>query len=147
IHNVKCELSLLAKGRLFDFRDWLSQMAPSGKIEPEGWARLLKAAVDPGFHSMVDVLLAGRGWQPYELSSALWRSLTRRRPDLRLMIIQAGARLNHLSVEYACRFMDIEFLKQLLDAGCDPSRDNAFARALGRYRGRPLLGFYRKMRE
>jgi hypothetical protein len=145
--DINRAIRLITSGRLFEFQEWLKEESNTAELSSKEWQKLLSRAVLSGFHSMVEVLLAGREWTAADIRPALWKSQVKRRSDLAQLLLNAGGNLDSFDFRSACRFMDLDFMERLLRAGSDPSRDNAFAKALDEHRAKPLLKFFLNMRE
>lgn len=140
-------LVLITHGKLFALQEWIQsgkRLRATGVDDHR--TDLLRIAVETGFHSILEELLRARGWTTEELTNALEWSFHRRRPDLSQLLMENGAQLKDLDFEIVCRTVDLSLMERFLRAGGDPSRDNAFARALSDMKARPLLRFYRQFR-
>ena len=148
IHDeLKALMRLVQAGKLFAVQDWIK----SGKLlrlavgnQPKTSA--LYAAVESGFHSLVEELLRAGGWSVQELSAALELARSTRRFDLAELLDQRGARSKPMDFETSCDKLDLFMMERQLRAGTNPNAGNVFAQALDSKKARPLLGFYRQLR-
>ena len=140
-------LSLVKTGRLFELQAWsrLGRKIPHSDHPPKHCP--LCKAVEAGFHSMVDFLLGLGNWTQPELDAALNQAIEARRTDLAELLQDHGAAATSIDFEMLCRTAQPELIERFLRAGADPSRDNAFARALSEIKARPLLRFYRSLKD
>lgn len=140
-------LRLIKAGRLFDLQAWI-QSDRKLPISPgrEAFCPLSKA-VDTGFHSLVEVLLKAGGWSQYRLDHALQLAIANSRLDVADLLQNHGAAPSAIDFETICRTAKPEIMERYLRAGADPSFDNAFARALCEMKARPLLRFYRSLKD
>ncbi len=136
---------LVREGRLFDLQRWIGERKPL-RFGESNRSVVLRAAIETGFHSMVETMLKAATWSPEELGDALRICLYPRRPALAELVINAGASFQAVDFGDVCMTMNASLMKRFLHEGGDPAKDNAFARALSDYKAKPLLGFYREMR-
>jgi hypothetical protein len=148
IHDdLKALLRLVQAGRLFAVQDWIKAGKPLRL--PDGnhsKTSALHAAVESGFHSMVEELLRAGGWSVPELSAALALAREERRFDLAELLGQRGAKAKPMDFETSCDKLDLFMMEQQLRAGTKPNDGNVFAQALDSKKARPLLGFFRQFR-
>lgn len=148
IHDdLKALQRLVQAGKLFAVQDWIK----AGKLlrltagnQPKTSA--LYAAVETGFHSLVEELLRAGGWSAPELSAALELAREQRRFDLAELLSQRGARPKPMDFETSCDKLDLFMMEQQLRAGTNPNDGNVFAQTLDSKKARPLLGFFRQFR-
>jgi hypothetical protein len=146
--EIKEIIALIDHGRLFDVQEWVSGGKPIRCSEKSAVCpNLLERAVDSGFHSMVVSLLKALTWSPLEMTEALESALRNRRIDLAELLLDAGAPVAEVDFVEVCSTMNVDLMERMLRAGADPARDNAFARALLAHRAKPLLRFYRQVRD
>ena len=148
IHNdLKALLRLVQVGKLFAVQDSIKAgkplRLPDGN-QPKTSA--LYAAVESGFHSLVEELLRNGGWSASELSAALERARELRRFDLAELLGQRGARSKPMDFATSCDKLDLFMMEQQLRAGTNPNDGNVFAEVLDSKKARPLLGFFRQFR-
>lgn len=139
-------LSLVKAGRLFELQKWVAAGKPLKSAESEKDPEILIHAVASGFHSMVEEVLRVGGWTATELIEGFNTALHARRGDLAELLLAAGAPIQDVDFEELCGTMHVPLMRRFLECGGDPSRNNAFAHALDRFKAKPLLGFYKQMR-
>lgn len=149
IHNeLKALLRLVEAGKLFAVQDWIKSGKPLRL--PDGnqpKTSTLYAAVESGFHSLVEELLRAGGWSAPELSAALDLARSTRRFDLAELLGQRGARPKPMDFETSCDKLDLFMMERQLRAGTNPNDGNVFAQVLDSKKARPLLGFFRQFRD
>jgi hypothetical protein len=145
--DVQQLISLIRSGKLFALQDWIKagKRIRSGEICDDR-AHILCLAAKTGFHSILEELLKAGGWGLDELTEALSWVLDSRRLDLSDLLFSHGAKISELDFEIVCRTMDFSLMERFLHEGGDPSKDNAFGRALRDMKARPLLRFYKSFR-
>lgn len=147
-------LDLIRTGQLFAVQTWNADRRPlppatiaGGSAHPPAVTCPLRQAVQSGFHSMVEILVAAGGWPQWLLDEAFERASSAHRPDIAHLLRANGATLRALNFEEVCRSMNQNFMEEALRGGCSPSEGNAFAHALVRTgAARPLLSFYKRAR-
>lgn len=140
-------LSTVRRGRLFALQDWIKAgKRVCARDRNDVRAQVLRIAVETGFHSIVEELLRAHSWERCEFAEALEWAFHTRRSDLAELLLNHGAKIADLDFETVCRTMDQGLMERFLREGGDPSRGNAFARALTDMKARPLLRFYRTFR-
>lgn len=106
----------------------------------------LQIAVERRFHSLAGLLLAN-GYDPdgdyYECLSPAVRDKDHDMVDL---LLRFGASPHNVDFRTVLETCDRALMDRFIDAGVDPCRDNAVAKAL-QSRGRPILGFVKQYRE
>lgn len=108
---------------------------------------MLFRAVKSGFHSMVEILLKATRWPQESLGGSVKRAMAMHRIDLVRLLCEHGATAGFLDFEDVCRTVHLPHMEEFLRAGADPEKDNAFARALNEIKARPLLRFYRSLKD
>lgn len=143
--DIRELLELIRAGKLFALQEWIKagKRLDAPEIE-EG--QVLQLAVETGFHSIVEHLLRAAKWKPTWLIQPLETALNNRRSDIAELFLNCGAPLQNLDFQTICRTLNFSLMESFLRIGGDPSRDNAFARALSEIKARPLLRFYRQFR-
>ena len=96
---------------------------------------------------MVVVLLRDDRWTQCDLNEALLAAVVIKRTDLAELLLEKGAQAEVLDFEEICETVDPEFMEKMLRGGADPMKENGFARGLDYLSARPLLRFYRSLRE
>jgi len=145
--DVQQLVSLIRNGKLFALQDWIKVGKRVNCSEIcDDRARILCIAVKTGFHSILEELLKAGDWSTNELTEALDWALDSRRFDLADVLIVHGAKISDLDFETVCRTLDFSLMERFLREGGDPSKDNAFGRALRDMKARPLLRFYKSFR-
>jgi hypothetical protein len=142
--EIQTLLSLVHAGRLFEVQAWVREgrcLRPPDN-DQEKFCPLFQA-VERGFHSMVDVLFAGKDWDQDDLDRAIARAMENQRVDLADLLLERGASATAVDFCDVCRTMDLDLMERYLRMGCDPALENAFARALDKFKARPLLRFLR----
>ena len=145
--DLKSLLRLVQAGKLFAVQDWIKAGKPLRLVDgnqPKSSA--LYAAVESGFHSLVEELLRAGGWSAPELAAALELARELRRFDLAELLGQRGARPKPMDFETSCDKLDLFMMEQQLRAGTNPNDGNVFAQILDSKKARPLLGFFRQFR-
>lgn len=140
-------LSLVKQGRLFKVQAWVQ----SGRVLPQ-WDHgpeycPLCVAVRTGFHSIVEYILKSAHWGQKQLDTALSLAIFAKRVDLVDLLLARGAAVTAVDFADVCRTVSPETMEKFIRAGLDPARDNAFARALCDTKARPLLRFYRALKD
>jgi hypothetical protein len=145
--DVQQLTGLIRTGKVFALQDWI-RAGKRYRSQDIGDDRvsILYLATEMGVHSVLEVLLEAGGWKGEELGDALDWALNSRRADLAELLFSHGAKLSELDFETVCRTMDFGLMERFLREGGDPSRDNAFARALRAMKARPLLRFFKTFR-
>jgi hypothetical protein len=145
--DLKALHRLVQAGKLFAVQDWIKAgkplRLPAGN---QPMTSVLYAAVETGFHSLVEELLRAGGWSAPELSAALELARELRRFDLAELLGQRGARPKPMDFETSCDKLDLFMMEQQLRAGTNPNDGNVFAQVLDSKKARPLLGFFRQFR-
>jgi len=140
-------LPLVISGRLFAVQAWIQ----SGRTIPNSNDKrkrcALSRAVEAGFHSMVDILLQSKVWTQKQRDEALSLAISDSRLDLAELLQAHGAASSSVDFELVCRTVKPEVMERFLRAGGDPSKENGFARALSEMQARPLLRFYRSLKD
>jgi hypothetical protein len=146
IHDkLKDLMRLVQAGKLFAVQDWIKSGKPLRlAVGNQPKTSALYAAVESGFHSLVEELLRSGGWSVQELSAALELARSTRRFDLAELLDQRGARSKPMDFETSCDKLDLFMMERQLRAGANPNDGNVFAQALDSKKARPLLGFYRQ---
>lgn len=146
-------LALIKTGQLFAVQQWISegrlfQQPPDESTRRDTQTHPLIQAVRSGFHSMVEVMAQAGGWRQEELDEAFELATSLHRPDIARLLRHNGATMAALDFVEICRSMNQSFMEEALRNGARPARENAFAQALLHFAAaRPLLSFYRRMRE
>lgn len=133
-------------GRLFALQE---RVLGDARPKDEAFSQfpdLLLQSVKSGFHSMVEVVLKLASWPTEDLMRALNWALHERRGDLAELILEAGAPIQEFDFEELCGTMHVPLMERFLESGGNPAKGNAFAKALSRFKARPLLRFYKEMR-
>jgi hypothetical protein len=145
--DVQQLVSLIRSGKLFALQDWIKagKRIRSSEICDDR-AHILCLAAKTGFHSILEELLKAGGWSLDELTETLSWTLDSRRLDLSDLLFSHSAKASELDFEIVCRTMDFSLMERFLREGGDPSKDNAFGRALRDMKARPLLRFYKSFR-
>lgn len=148
-------LDLIRTGQLFSVQKWIADRRPlcapttinGESARPPAASCPLRQAVQSGFHSLVEVLVAAGGWPQWLLDEAFERASAAHRTDIAHLLRTNGATFRALDFADVCRSMNQNFMEEALRGGCSPSRGNAFAHALVRTgAARPLLSFYKRVR-
>jgi hypothetical protein len=142
--DIKQLMALVRAGRLFDVQKWIAEGKRMVPPEPY-WFSPLRAAVDIGFHSMVEVLLkAGidQEEKDYLFERAVWDSNL----GLIKLFVDYGADVHSIDFEDVCRTGNPEIMRFFLDRGIDAVTGQPFAKALCHPR-RPQLGIYMQYRD
>jgi hypothetical protein len=140
--DIKELLRLVQAGKLFAVQDWIKAGKPHRLGEGnQPKTSALYAAVESGFHSLVEELLRAGGWSAPELSSALELARTTRRFDLAELLGQRGARPKPLDFEASCDKLDLFMMERHLRAGTNPNDGNVFAQLLDSKKSSPTPWF------
>ena len=111
-------------------------------------AHILCLAAKTGFHSILEELLKAGGWGLDELTEALQLGFSIPAGSIfRMLLFSHVAQkfqnwISRLFVEQ----WTLGLMERFLREGGDPSKDNAFGRALRDMKARPLLRFYKSFR-
>ncbi|MBI5692985.1 MAG: hypothetical protein HZC55_23150 [Verrucomicrobia bacterium] len=144
-------LALCLSGKLYEVERWIAdgrplQFPPPSDRKLQRRSTALQIAVERRFHSLAALLLAN-GYDPngdyYECLTPAVQAKDREMVDLLLRFGADPQCLDFCAVLETC---DRALMDRFIEAGIDPCRGNAVARALG-YRGRPILGFVRQYRD
>lgn len=143
--DIKEALRLVQAGKLFALQDWIK----AGKsIRPGTGGKsdsvILRAAVETGFHSMVEELLCAGGWSPTDLSHALELAREIHQPEIASLLGTHGAQPKPSDFRTSCEKLDLFMMERLLRSGVDANKDNVFAEVLSSTKARPLLRFLRQ---
>ena len=138
-------LAIIQSGRLFALQDWIKagkrlRFIARSVLEDQ----VLRAAINTGFHSMVEELLRAGAWSAKELASCLELARSKRRYEIADLLLSHGAKPKQVDFQTCCAELDFTMMERHLRSGTDPNRDNDFAQALSRVKARPLLRFYRE---
>jgi hypothetical protein len=145
--DLKALLRLVQAGKLFAVQDWIKAGKPLRRADGnQPKTSMLYAAVETGFHSLVEEFLRAGGWSAPELSAALELARELRRFDLAELLGQRGARPKPMDFETSCDKLDLFMMERQLRAGTNPNDGNVFAQVLDSKKARPLLGFFRQFR-
>jgi hypothetical protein len=143
--DLKALLRLVQAGKLFAVQDWIKAGKPLRRADGnQPKTSMLYAAVETGFHSLVEEFLRAGGWSAPELSAALELARELRRFDLAELLGQRGARPKPMDFETSCDKLDLFMMERQLRAGTNPNDGNVFAQVLDSKKARPLLGFFRQ---
>lgn len=144
-------LALCASGKLYEVETWVAegnplQFPPPGDRKLRRRSTALQIAVERGFHSLAALLLAN-GYNPngdyYECLSPAVRAKDRDMVDL---LLRFGANAHSVDFCTVLESCDRVLMDRFIEAGVDPCRENAVARAIDSKR-RPILGFVKQYRE
>jgi len=144
-------LALCLSGKLYEVERWIAdgrplQFSPPGDRKLQRRSTALQIAVERRFYSLAALLLAN-GYDPngdyYECLTPAVQAKDREMVDLLLRFGADPQCVDFCAVLETC---DRALMDRFIEAGIDPCRGNAVARALG-YRGRPILGFVRQYRD
>lgn len=144
-------LALCAQGKLYEVEAWIAegqplQFPPPADRKLQRRSTALQIAIHRGFHSLAALLLAN-GYDPngdyYECLSPAVRS-----KDLELvdLLLRFGADPHVVDFCTVLETYDRSLMDRFIEAGVDPCRDNAVARATSSSR-RPILGFIKQYRD
>lgn len=143
--------TLCSQGRLYEVERWISQGKPVQCVRPtdrdfQKRKTPLQWSVEKGFYSLAELLLFN-GYNPngdfYECVSPAVRSKNHSMVDL---LLKFGADPSAVDFEEVLLTYDRDMMASFIEAGVDPCRDNAVARAL-RHKGRPMLGFIKTYKD
>lgn len=144
-------MALCSNGRLYEVETWIADRRPIQFPPPEDRKRLrrstaLQIAISQHFHSLAALLLAN-GYDPnsdyYECLSPAVEAKDHDMVDLLLRFGADPQAVDFCTVLETC---DRALMDRFVEAGIDPCRDNAVARALS-FKGRPILGFIKQYRD
>jgi hypothetical protein len=125
--NAEHVLRLCREGRLFELQAWVEQ----GKslAVPNGFRRSpLRAALDTGFHSLIEFLLtqeADQSNRDLVLQEACWRN----QPSVMRLALQYGASVAAVPFQQLLETGNRDAVKLFLERGADPVTGAPFARA------------------
>lgn len=144
-------LALCARGKLYEVEQWIRenrpiQFPPSDDRKVRRHSTPLHIAIDRGFYSLVALLLAN-GYDPngdyYECLSTAVRAKDR---DMIELLLRFGADPRAVDFCTVLETSDRGIMDRFIEAGADPCRENALARALST-KSRPILGFIKQYRD
>jgi hypothetical protein len=143
-------LRLCRRGRLFEVQEWIRDGKPIA-LSPEVARKIpkrnpLRAAIDEGFHSLVQVLLEAGCPTTVGNYRALDHAVELRRPDLASLLIKHGADVREVSMAFVLEMWDPEMVDLFLSHGASLHRGNPVALALI-YKMRPALGLLKRFPE
>ncbi|MEO7190105.1 MAG: hypothetical protein ABI051_03545 [Vicinamibacterales bacterium] len=132
-------LRLCHEGRLFDLQAWAQEGKPL--TVPFGYRRtLLRAALETGFHSLIEFLLQRENDQSAKdalLRESCWRS----QHAVMQLALQYGADVGAVPFQQIIETWDRELVLVFLRNGADPLTNSPFARAF-KVRIKGILGIY-----
>lgn len=140
------ELCLLcSEGRLYEVEKWIGLGKPI-QCEPPADRRLrkrmapLEIAVESGFHSLAKLLLVN-GYNPNgDWRQSLSLAVESRNHSMIRLLLDSGADPMAVDFEEVLETYDRVIMDWFVEAGVNPCRQNALAKALSK-KTRPLLGF------
>lgn len=151
ITEVDALIDLCAKGKLYEVEQWISEGRPLQHAPPEDRklqrrTTALQHAVEKGFHSLAALLLTN-GYDPNgDYFECLTPAIKRKDHDMVDLMLRFGADPNSVDFCDVLETCDRRIMDRFIEAGADPCRDNALARAL-HFKGRPILGFIKQYKE
>jgi ankyrin repeat protein len=127
INEAKDLLRLCKLGKLFEVEDWIDS-GNSLSVSTDLKVTPLEAAVDTGFHSLVELLV--RAEPSSELKNrALRRALSSKRLDLIELLVSHGAEINSVPFIEVLMLWDPAIIRYFLDHGADFITGHPFAEA------------------
>jgi ankyrin repeat protein len=141
--DIKELMRLVRAGKLFAVQKWIAEGKRTMPPEPY-WSSPLRAAVETGFHSMIEILLhqpVDQEERNYMLERAVWDGNF----EVIKLMIEYGADLHSVDFEDVCRTGHPFIINFFLDHGIDAETNHPFARALC-YPKRRYLGVYMRYR-
>lgn len=137
--------TLCAKGKLYEVERWITEGRPL-QYPPPADRKLqrkdtpLQTAVSKGFHSLAAVLQTNGDDPNGDYYECLSHPVRARDHDMVDLLLRFGADPFAFDFCDALETCDRSLMDRLVEAGNDPCRKNAAARALQTKR-RPILGF------
>ena len=140
-------LVLCRAGKLFEVVEWVKQEKPVAVPEGSGskgaHRNPLRIAMDRGFHSLVKVLLEAGAPHRVGNYNALSHAVEQRRPDLAVLLIKHGARVDEVSMQDVIEMWESEMVDLFLSNGADLQRGKPVAWGLI-HKIRPALGLLKR---
>ena len=148
--EIKPLVELCKAGRLFDVQEWIRRGAPVNM--PPAVSKCtqprtpLEYAIDSGFHSLVETLLAAGAIQEGSSSrSPLSRAVQMRRLDLAQLLLEHGAHPSDVPFADVLRSWDPDMMRLFVTKGADLRTGMPFAHAFCE-RVRTSIAVYRECR-
>lgn len=144
-------LALCAGGKLYEVETWIAKGRPLQYPPPEDRklqrrSTALQIAVERRFHSLAALLLAN-GYDPNgDYYECLSPAVKAKDHDLVNLLLRFGANPHDADFCTVLETCDRALMDRFIEAGVDPCRGNAVAKAL-ESRGRPILGFVKQYRD
>lgn len=143
--DIKELIALCRAGKLFAVQDWIAcgnrTELPVGNFATSP----LRASVETGFHSIVEVLLRA-GVEQTEKNHCLSKALDQRRLDIIELLVEYGAEIGAICIEEVMWTRNPSIINWFVEHDVDLESDFPIARAF-RSRNRQFLGIYMGLRE
>ena len=127
--ELKALITLCRAGKLYEVEKWIASGRPIS-APPKTKKTPLYAAIEVGFHSLVELLVRHEESQA-ERNRALSEAVERRRLDLVELLIANGAEVRSVSLSEVLLSWDPEMIRYFLDNGADVVTGSPFAVAFG----------------
>lgn len=144
-------LALCASGKLYEVEQWIAENRPiqfplSDDRKQKRRSTALQIAIERRFHSLAALLLAN-GYDPNgDYYGCLSPAVTAKDRDMIDLLLRFGADPQSVDFCTVLETCDRAIMDRFIEAGVDPCRENAVARALS-FKGRPILGFIKQYRD
>lgn len=143
--DLKELIALCRAGRLFDVQEWIASGRRFRLPEGHFLTSPLRAALETGFHSMVEVLLRA-GVDQEEKDDALRRAVWDRRLDLVELLVKYGGDHRDVTFDEVICTRSPPLIRWFIDRGIDLETGYPIAEAF-RYRHREFLGIFMCLRD
>lgn len=132
-------LDLCKAGRLYQVEEWIRQ-GKSIRVHPKSRDEPLHATLRKGFFSLIE-LLARHTHSQQMKDDVLLQAVRRQQFDVVKMLIEQGANPKSVPFSDVICAWDPAMMRFFMSKGCDPFKEDSFARGLS-YGIRTALGFY-----
>jgi hypothetical protein len=132
-------LALCKAGRLYQVEEWI-RAGKSLRVHAKSRDEPLHATLRTGFLSLIELL--ARHTDSQELKNGvLLQAVRRQMPEIAVMLVEQGADASSVPFSDVICAWDPAMMRYFMARGCDPFKEDDFARALS-YGIRTALGFY-----
>jgi hypothetical protein len=139
LEESRALLTLCKAGKLYQVEEWIRQ-GKSLKVHPKSRDEPLHATLRTGFFSLIELL--ARHTESQDLKNeVLLNAVRRQMPDVAMMLVEQGADPTSVPFSDVICAWDPAMMRFFLSRGCDPFKEDSFARGLS-YGIRTALGFY-----
>ena len=132
-------LTLCKAGKLYQVEEWIRQ-GKSLEVHAKSRDEPLHATLRTGFHSLIELLAKHTNSQQLK-NDVLLQAVRRQKADMAMMLVEQGADATSVPFSDVICAWDPAMMRYFMRKGCDPFKEDSFARALS-YGIRTALGFY-----